>query len=166
MCSVQYMTFYKLALPVETSYLSFWASTLVSSQCSVVLYIMNRPKLLVMLQDTHVFNFALFRSFVKWRYIWFFPLRNSEGVNAYPVAFWLHQVSQAAAELKTFCLQNAHKDPLLVGVPSSDNPFRPPKSCSLFWGTFIMCFFLFFILFDILLFKSLIYLNVYSSVPG
>nr|XP_033472714.1 guanine nucleotide-binding protein G(I)/G(S)/G(O) subunit gamma-5-like [Epinephelus lanceolatus] len=41
------------------------------------------------------------------------------------------QVSQAAAELKTFCLQNAHKDPLLTGVPSSDNPFRPPKSCVL-----------------------------------
>uniref|UniRef100_A0AAQ4NU31 Si:dkey-204f11.64 n=1 Tax=Gasterosteus aculeatus aculeatus TaxID=481459 RepID=A0AAQ4NU31_GASAC len=42
------------------------------------------------------------------------------------------QVSQAAAELKTFCLQNAHKDPLLTGVPSGDNPFRPPKSCVLF----------------------------------
>ncbi|CAN9505346.1 unnamed protein product [Ophioblennius macclurei] len=41
------------------------------------------------------------------------------------------KVSQAAAELKTFCLQNAHKDPLLMGVPSSDNPFRPPKSCVL-----------------------------------
>uniref|UniRef100_A0A3Q3LXC2 Guanine nucleotide-binding protein subunit gamma n=2 Tax=Labrus bergylta TaxID=56723 RepID=A0A3Q3LXC2_9LABR len=41
------------------------------------------------------------------------------------------KVSQAAAELKTFCLQNAHKDPLLTGVPSSDNPFRPPKSCVL-----------------------------------
>ncbi|XP_026861008.1 guanine nucleotide-binding protein G(I)/G(S)/G(O) subunit gamma-5 [Electrophorus electricus] len=42
------------------------------------------------------------------------------------------KVSQAAADLKTFCLQNASKDPLLVGVPSSDNPFRPPKSCALF----------------------------------
>ncbi|KAG9263925.1 guanine nucleotide-binding protein G(I)/G(S)/G(O) subunit gamma-5 [Astyanax mexicanus] len=42
------------------------------------------------------------------------------------------KVSQAAADLKAFCLQNAHKDPLLVGVPSSDNPFRPPKSCELF----------------------------------
>ncbi|XP_029945826.1 guanine nucleotide-binding protein G(I)/G(S)/G(O) subunit gamma-5 [Salarias fasciatus] len=41
------------------------------------------------------------------------------------------KVSQAAAELKTFCLQNAHKDPLLMGVPSSDNPFRPPKSCAI-----------------------------------
>ncbi|XP_014049538.2 guanine nucleotide-binding protein G(I)/G(S)/G(O) subunit gamma-5 [Salmo salar] len=42
------------------------------------------------------------------------------------------KVSQAAADLKTFCLQNAHKDPLFMGVPSSDNPFRPPKSCALF----------------------------------
>ncbi|CAL8358370.1 unnamed protein product [Boreogadus saida] len=42
------------------------------------------------------------------------------------------QVSQAAAELRNFCLQNASKDPLLVGIPSSENPFRPPKSCSLF----------------------------------
>ncbi|XP_068606797.1 guanine nucleotide-binding protein G(I)/G(S)/G(O) subunit gamma-5 [Brachionichthys hirsutus] len=42
------------------------------------------------------------------------------------------KVSQAAADLRNFCLQNASKDPLLVGVPSSDNPFRPPKSCSLF----------------------------------
>ncbi|KPP57043.1 guanine nucleotide-binding protein G(I)/G(S)/G(O) subunit gamma-5-like [Scleropages formosus] len=42
------------------------------------------------------------------------------------------KVSQAAADLKTFCIQNAHKDPLLMGVPSSDNPFRPPKSCVLF----------------------------------
>ncbi|XP_016145409.1 guanine nucleotide-binding protein G(I)/G(S)/G(O) subunit gamma-5-like [Sinocyclocheilus grahami] len=40
-------------------------------------------------------------------------------------------VSQAATDLKNFCLQNGHKDPLLVGVPSSDNPFRPPKSCGL-----------------------------------
>ncbi|XP_023666492.1 guanine nucleotide-binding protein G(I)/G(S)/G(O) subunit gamma-5 [Paramormyrops kingsleyae] len=42
------------------------------------------------------------------------------------------KVSQAASDLKNFCLQNAHKDPLLMGVPSSDNPFRPPKSCALF----------------------------------
>ncbi|XP_054897146.1 guanine nucleotide-binding protein G(I)/G(S)/G(O) subunit gamma-10 [Poeciliopsis prolifica] len=42
------------------------------------------------------------------------------------------KVSQAATELKNFCMQNASKDPLLMGVPSSDNPFRPPKSCSLF----------------------------------
>uniref|UniRef100_A0A8C6VAY4 Guanine nucleotide-binding protein subunit gamma n=1 Tax=Naja naja TaxID=35670 RepID=A0A8C6VAY4_NAJNA len=39
-------------------------------------------------------------------------------------------VSQAAADLKQFCLQNAHHDPLLTGVSSSTNPFRPQKVCS------------------------------------
>ncbi|XP_032093036.1 guanine nucleotide-binding protein G(I)/G(S)/G(O) subunit gamma-5-like [Thamnophis elegans] len=37
---------------------------------------------------------------------------------------------QAAADLKQFCLQNAHHDPLLTGVSSSTNPFRPQKVCS------------------------------------
>ncbi|XP_078064435.1 guanine nucleotide-binding protein G(I)/G(S)/G(O) subunit gamma-5-like [Mustelus asterias] len=41
------------------------------------------------------------------------------------------KVSQASMDLKNFCLQNAHKDLLLTGVPSNDNPFRPPKSCLL-----------------------------------
>ncbi|XP_041134104.1 guanine nucleotide-binding protein G(I)/G(S)/G(O) subunit gamma-5 [Polyodon spathula] len=40
------------------------------------------------------------------------------------------KVSQAAAELQQFCLQNAHHDPLLTGVSSSTNPFRPQKVCS------------------------------------
>ncbi|XP_007466335.1 PREDICTED: guanine nucleotide-binding protein G(I)/G(S)/G(O) subunit gamma-5-like [Lipotes vexillifer] len=38
------------------------------------------------------------------------------------------KVSQAAADLKQFCLQNAQHDPLLTGV--SSNPFRPQKVCS------------------------------------
>nr|XP_033812210.1 guanine nucleotide-binding protein G(I)/G(S)/G(O) subunit gamma-5-like [Geotrypetes seraphini] len=40
------------------------------------------------------------------------------------------KVSQAAAELKQFCLQNEARDPLLTGVSSSTNPFRPPKVCT------------------------------------
>ncbi|XP_045146153.1 guanine nucleotide-binding protein G(I)/G(S)/G(O) subunit gamma-5-like [Echinops telfairi] len=40
------------------------------------------------------------------------------------------QVSQAAAGLKQFCLQNAQRDPLLTGVSSSTNPCRPQKVCS------------------------------------
>uniref|UniRef100_A0A8C9C6I3 Guanine nucleotide-binding protein subunit gamma n=1 Tax=Phocoena sinus TaxID=42100 RepID=A0A8C9C6I3_PHOSS len=36
---------------------------------------------------------------------------------------------QAAADLKQFCLQNAQHDPLLTGVSSSTNPFRPQKVC-------------------------------------
>ncbi|NXO24203.1 GBG5 protein, partial [Cisticola juncidis] len=36
----------------------------------------------------------------------------------------------AAPDLKQFCLQNAQHDPLLTGVSSSTNPFRPQKVCS------------------------------------
>ncbi|XP_042544971.1 guanine nucleotide-binding protein G(I)/G(S)/G(O) subunit gamma-5-like [Dipodomys spectabilis] len=39
------------------------------------------------------------------------------------------KVSQAAEDLKQFCLQNAQHDPLLTGVSSSTNPFRPQKVC-------------------------------------
>ncbi|XP_068175321.1 guanine nucleotide-binding protein G(I)/G(S)/G(O) subunit gamma-5 [Antennarius striatus] len=40
------------------------------------------------------------------------------------------KVSQAAADLQKFCLQNAQQDPLLTGMSSSTNPFRPQKVCS------------------------------------
>ncbi|XP_076007527.1 guanine nucleotide-binding protein G(I)/G(S)/G(O) subunit gamma-5 [Genypterus blacodes] len=40
------------------------------------------------------------------------------------------KVSQAAADLQQFCLQNAQQDPLLIGMSSSSNPFRPQKVCS------------------------------------
>ncbi|XP_064231800.1 guanine nucleotide-binding protein G(I)/G(S)/G(O) subunit gamma-5-like [Aotus nancymaae] len=40
------------------------------------------------------------------------------------------KVSQAAADLKQFCLQNVPHDPLLTGVSSSTNPFRSQKVCS------------------------------------
>ncbi|XP_060784854.1 guanine nucleotide-binding protein G(I)/G(S)/G(O) subunit gamma-5 [Neoarius graeffei] len=40
------------------------------------------------------------------------------------------KVSQAAAELQQFCMQNALHDPLLTGVSSSTNPFRTQKLCS------------------------------------
>ncbi|XP_037672230.1 guanine nucleotide-binding protein G(I)/G(S)/G(O) subunit gamma-5-like [Choloepus didactylus] len=40
------------------------------------------------------------------------------------------KVSQAAADLKQFCLQNAQRDLLPTGVSSSMNPFRPQKVCS------------------------------------
>nr|CAG9553385.1 heterotrimeric guanine nucleotide-binding protein 3L4 [Pan troglodytes] len=40
-------------------------------------------------------------------------------------------ISQAAAGLEQFCLQNVQQDrPLLTGVSSSMNPFRPQKVCS------------------------------------
>lgn len=42
-------------------------------------------------------------------------------------------MSQAAAELQQYCLQNAGKDALLVGVPTGSNPFREPRSCTVVW---------------------------------
>ncbi|XP_013884622.1 guanine nucleotide-binding protein G(I)/G(S)/G(O) subunit gamma-5 [Austrofundulus limnaeus] len=39
------------------------------------------------------------------------------------------KVSQAAVDLQQFCLQNALQDPLLTGVSSSTNPFRPKRVC-------------------------------------
>ncbi|XP_025020067.1 guanine nucleotide-binding protein G(I)/G(S)/G(O) subunit gamma-10-like, partial [Python bivittatus] len=47
------------------------------------------------------------------------------------LVFSLVQVSQAAAELQQYCMQNACKDALLVGVPAGSNPFREPRSCAL-----------------------------------
>ncbi|GCB83078.1 hypothetical protein scyTo_0023404 [Scyliorhinus torazame] len=41
------------------------------------------------------------------------------------------QVSQAATELQQYCVQNACKDALLVGLPAGSNPFRDPRSCNL-----------------------------------
>uniref|UniRef100_A0A286Y126 Guanine nucleotide-binding protein subunit gamma n=2 Tax=Hystricomorpha TaxID=33550 RepID=A0A286Y126_CAVPO len=52
-------------------------------------------------------------------------------VAARRVAASLFQVSQAAAELQQYCIQNACKDALLVGVPAGSNPFREPRSCAL-----------------------------------
>ncbi|XP_061488134.1 guanine nucleotide-binding protein G(I)/G(S)/G(O) subunit gamma-10 [Rhineura floridana] len=41
------------------------------------------------------------------------------------------RVSQAAAELQQYCMQNACKDALLIGIPAGSNPFREPRSCAL-----------------------------------
>lgn len=40
------------------------------------------------------------------------------------------KVSQAAADLQKFCVQNAQQDPLLNGMSTSNNPFRPHTVCS------------------------------------
>ncbi|KAB0386074.1 hypothetical protein FD755_001030 [Muntiacus reevesi] len=41
----------------------------------------------------------------------------------------LLQVSKASSELMSYCEQHARNDPLLVGVPASENPFKDKKPC-------------------------------------
>lgn len=42
------------------------------------------------------------------------------------------KVSQVAAELHDYCMQNTCKDALLVGVPEGSNPFQGPRTCVCF----------------------------------
>uniref|UniRef100_A0A2K6KKG6 Guanine nucleotide-binding protein subunit gamma n=1 Tax=Rhinopithecus bieti TaxID=61621 RepID=A0A2K6KKG6_RHIBE len=51
-------------------------------------------------------------------------------VQQLPLEAGPNHVSQAAADLKQFGLQNAQHDPVLTGVSSGTNPFRPRKVCS------------------------------------
>ncbi|KAL2090169.1 hypothetical protein ACEWY4_014857 [Coilia grayii] len=41
------------------------------------------------------------------------------------------KVSKAAADLMHYCVQHGRSDPLLVGVPTSENPFKDKKPCSI-----------------------------------
>ncbi|KFQ94005.1 Guanine nucleotide-binding protein G(I)/G(S)/G(O) subunit gamma-12 [Nipponia nippon] len=40
-------------------------------------------------------------------------------------------VSKASADLMLYCEEHAKKDPLLMGIPASENPFKDKKTCIL-----------------------------------
>ncbi|XP_016044476.1 guanine nucleotide-binding protein G(I)/G(S)/G(O) subunit gamma-7 [Erinaceus europaeus] len=41
------------------------------------------------------------------------------------------KVSKAASDLMGYCERQARADPLLVGVPASENPFKDKKPCAI-----------------------------------
>ncbi|XP_057714440.1 guanine nucleotide-binding protein G(I)/G(S)/G(O) subunit gamma-12-like [Corythoichthys intestinalis] len=41
------------------------------------------------------------------------------------------KVSKASADLMTYCNVHAKNDPLLMGIPASDNPFKDKKPCTI-----------------------------------
>ncbi|XP_032947550.1 guanine nucleotide-binding protein G(I)/G(S)/G(O) subunit gamma-5-like [Rhinolophus ferrumequinum] len=57
-------------------------------------------------------------------------MSDSSSVTAMKKVVQQLRLEATAADLKQFCLQNAQHDPLLTGVSSSTNAFRPQKVCS------------------------------------
>ncbi|KAK7945163.1 hypothetical protein WMY93_000891 [Mugilogobius chulae] len=41
------------------------------------------------------------------------------------------KVSKASADLMHYCAEHARHDPLLMGIPNSDNPFKDKKRCTI-----------------------------------
>uniref|UniRef100_A0A671XTN6 Guanine nucleotide-binding protein subunit gamma n=2 Tax=Sparus aurata TaxID=8175 RepID=A0A671XTN6_SPAAU len=41
------------------------------------------------------------------------------------------KVSKACADLMSYCSEHARSDPLLMGIPASDNPFKDKKPCTI-----------------------------------
>uniref|UniRef100_A0A0N4SW28 Guanine nucleotide-binding protein subunit gamma n=1 Tax=Mus musculus TaxID=10090 RepID=A0A0N4SW28_MOUSE len=41
----------------------------------------------------------------------------------------LVKVSKASADLMSYCEEHARSDPLLMGIPTSENPFKDKKTC-------------------------------------
>ncbi|XP_072297929.1 guanine nucleotide-binding protein G(I)/G(S)/G(O) subunit gamma-12a [Eucyclogobius newberryi] len=41
------------------------------------------------------------------------------------------KVSKASADLMHYCNEHARHDPLLMGIPASDNPFKDKKPCTI-----------------------------------
>uniref|UniRef100_A0AAQ5ZPT7 Guanine nucleotide-binding protein subunit gamma n=3 Tax=Amphiprion TaxID=80969 RepID=A0AAQ5ZPT7_AMPOC len=41
------------------------------------------------------------------------------------------KVSKASADIMNYCSEHARNDPLLMGIPASDNPFKDKKPCTI-----------------------------------
>ncbi|XP_042614123.1 guanine nucleotide-binding protein G(I)/G(S)/G(O) subunit gamma-12 [Cyprinus carpio] len=41
------------------------------------------------------------------------------------------KVSKASADLMHYCSEHAKYDPLLMGIPASENPFKDRKPCAI-----------------------------------
>ncbi|MEQ2274309.1 Guanine nucleotide-binding protein G(I)/G(S)/G(O) subunit gamma-12 [Xenotaenia resolanae] len=41
------------------------------------------------------------------------------------------KVSKASADLMNYCIECARTDPLLMGIPASENPFKEKKPCTI-----------------------------------
>ncbi|XP_039547518.1 guanine nucleotide-binding protein G(I)/G(S)/G(O) subunit gamma-12 [Pimephales promelas] len=41
------------------------------------------------------------------------------------------KVSKASADLMHYCSEHAKYDPLLMGIPASENPFKDKKPCTI-----------------------------------
>ncbi|XP_032906871.1 putative guanine nucleotide-binding protein G(I)/G(S)/G(O) subunit gamma-14 [Amblyraja radiata] len=41
------------------------------------------------------------------------------------------KISKAATDLMNYCEEHGTKDPLLTGIPTSDNPFKDKKPCAI-----------------------------------
>ncbi|XP_037625144.1 guanine nucleotide-binding protein G(I)/G(S)/G(O) subunit gamma-12 [Sebastes umbrosus] len=41
------------------------------------------------------------------------------------------KVSKASSDLMRYCGEHAKNDPLLMGIPASENPFKDKKPCTL-----------------------------------
>ncbi|KAM9326633.1 guanine nucleotide-binding protein G(I)/G(S)/G(O) subunit gamma-12 [Gastrophryne carolinensis] len=39
------------------------------------------------------------------------------------------KISKASADLMRYCDEHAKNDPLLIGIPASENPFKDKKPC-------------------------------------
>lgn len=40
------------------------------------------------------------------------------------------KVSKASSDLMRYCAEHAKNDPLLMGIPASENPFKDKKPCT------------------------------------